>query len=68
MTTDQVNLLSRGLKFLPTPRTNETALRTQLLKEFNDFARRMRLPFMYHGEDNNIHPFYAKKKEKLLQS
>ena len=60
MTTDQINLLSRGLKFVPTPTTNETALRIQLLKDFKDFARRMRLQFIYHGEDNNIHPFYVK--------
>ena len=59
MTTDQVNLLSRGFKFVPTPITNETALRKQLLTEFKDFARRMRLQYIYHGEDNNIHPFYV---------
>ena len=60
MTTDQVNLLSRGLKFVPTPITNETALRRQLLKDFQDFARRMRLQFICHGQDNTIHPFYVK--------
>ena len=31
-----------------------------MLKDFKDFARRMRLQFIYHGEDNNIHPFYVK--------
>ena len=51
LTTDQVNLLSRGLKFVPTPITNETALRKQLLTEFKDFAGRMRLQYIYHGED-----------------
>ena len=60
MTTDQINLLSRGLKFVPMPTKNETALRTQLLQDFKDFARRMRLQFIYPGEDNNIHPFYVK--------
>jgi len=59
LTTDQVNLLSRGLKFVPTLITNETALRKQLLTDFKDFARRMRLQYIYHGEDNNIHPFYV---------
>jgi len=59
LTTDQVNLLSRGLKFVPTPIANETALRKQLLTDFKDFARRMRLQYLYHGEDNNIHPFYV---------
>ena len=60
MTTDQINLLSRGLKFVPTPTTNETALRKQLLIDFEEFARRMRLQFIFHGKDNNIHPFYVK--------
>jgi len=59
LTTDQVNLLSRGLKFVPTPITNETALRKQLLTDFKDFAGRKRLQYIYHGEDNNIHPFYV---------
>ena len=31
LTNDQINLLSRGLKFVPMPITNETALRKQLL-------------------------------------
>ena len=32
LTNDQINLLSRGLKFVPTPTTNETALRKQPLR------------------------------------
>ena len=60
LTNDQINLLSRGLKFVPTPITNETALRKQLITDFKDFARRMRLQFIYHGKDKNIHPFYVK--------
>ena len=59
-TNDQIDLLSRGLKFVPTPITNEAALRKQLLTDFKDFARRMRLQFIYHGKDKNIHPFYVK--------
>ena len=60
LTNDQINLLSRGLKFVPTPITNETALRKQFLTDFKDFARRMRLQFIYHGKNKNIHPFYVK--------
>ena len=60
LTNDQINLLSRGLKFVPTPTTNETALRKRLLTDFKDFARRMRPQFIYHGKDKNIHPFYVK--------
>ena len=59
-TNDHINLLSRGLKFVPTPITNETALRKQLFIDFKDFARKMRLQFIYHGKDKNIHPFYVK--------
>ena len=59
-TNDQINLLSRGLKFVPTPITNEIALRKQLFTDFKDFARKMRLQFIYHGKDKNIHPFYVK--------
>ena len=60
LTNDQINLLSRGSKFVPTPTTNETALRKQLLTDFKDFARRVQLQFIYHGKDKNIHPFYVK--------
>ena len=65
MTTDQFNLLSRGLKFVPKPTTNETALGLQLLKHFKDFTRRMGLQFIYHGKDNKIHPFYVKSNWEL---
>ena len=64
MTTDQINLLSRGLKFVPTPKTNETALRKQLLMDLKEFASRMQLQFIFHGKDNNIHPFYVKSNWK----
>ena len=60
LTNYQINVLSSGLKFVPTPITNETVLRKQLLTDFKDFARRMRLQFIYHSKDKNIHPFYVK--------
>ena len=59
-TNDQINQLSCGLKFVPMPIKNETALRKQLLTVFKEFARRMRLQFIYHGKDKNIRPFYIK--------
>ena len=43
MTTDQINLLSKGLKFIPTPTVKENAVRKELLLDFKQFARRMRL-------------------------
>ena len=51
LTNDEINLVSRGLKFVPTPTTNETALRKQLLTDLNDSARRMRLHFLLYGEE-----------------
>ena len=44
---DQVNVLSRGLKFIPTPVTNKTIIRRQLLRDFEQFARRMRLQYIF---------------------
>ena len=38
LTQAQMNLLSRGLKFIPTPVTNETHIRTQLLNNLKAFV------------------------------
>ena len=38
LTQAQMNLLSRGLKLIPTPVTNETHIRTQLLNDFKAFV------------------------------
>ena len=43
LTDSQVSVLSKGLKFIPTPVTNETIIRRQLLRDFEQFARQMRL-------------------------
>ena len=51
LTNDEINLVSRGLKFVPTPTINETALTKQLLTDLNDSARRMRLQFLLCGEE-----------------
>ena len=60
LTRDQINLLSRGLKFIPTPVVNESHIRRQLLNDFKSFARRMRLQFMFHGQNKEPHPFHMK--------
>ena len=43
LTRDEINLLSRGLNYIPTPVTNENVneshIRRALLKDFADFAR-----------------------------
>ena len=60
LTAEQINLLSRGLKFIPTPVMKENQIRRQLLSDFNQFARRMRLQYIYHDQNTEQHPFQVK--------
>ena len=60
LTAEQINLLSRGLKFIPTPVTKENQIRRQLLSDFNQFARRMRLQYIYHDQNTEQPPFHVK--------
>ena len=60
LTDSQVSLLSRGLKFNPTPATNATRIKQQLLRDFEQFARRMRLLYIFHGQNREPHPFHVK--------
>ena len=60
LTTDQINLLSRGLRFIPSPHTNTNSVKKQILRDFNQFARRMRLRYIYHGRGKMKHPFHVK--------
>ena len=60
MSTDQINLLSKGLKFIPTPTMGETRIKRQLLQDFKEFERRMRLKYIFHGQDKEPHPFHVK--------
>ena len=39
LTTDQINLSSRGLRFIPSPHTNTNSVKKQILRDFNQFAR-----------------------------
>ena len=64
LTDEQITLLSRGLKFIPTPVTKENIIRRQLLADFNQFARRMRLQYIFHGEEREPHPFHVKSDWK----
>ena len=60
LTAKSACFLSRGLKFIPTPATNETKIRQQLLRDFDQFARRMILLYIYHGQNIEQHPFHVK--------
>ena len=52
--------MSKGLKFIPTPVTNLNLVRRQLLQDFNQFARRMGLQYIFYGQDKEPHPFHVK--------
>ena len=60
LTDNKVSVISKGLKFIPTPVTDETKIRRQLLKDFEQFARRMRLQYIFHGQNKEPHPFHVK--------
>ena len=60
MTTDQINLLSKGLNFIQTPVLDENHIRQQLLLDFKQFARRMRLRYIFHNKESEQHPFHVK--------
>ena len=64
LTDEQITLLSRGLKFIPTPVTKENLIRCKLLADFDQFARRIRLQYIFHGEENEPHPFHVKSDWK----
>ena len=60
LTDEQITLLSRGLKFIPTPVITENKIRRELLKDFDLFARQMRLQYIYYGKEREPHPFHVK--------
>ena len=60
LSNDQINLLAKGLKFIPTPVTKQFQIKRQILRDFDQFARRMRLMYIFHGQDNEPHPFLVK--------
>ena len=60
LTQAQMNLISRGLQFIPTPLTNERHIRTQLLNDFKAFVKRMRLQYIFYGQDKEPHSFHVK--------
>ena len=60
MTRNQTGILSRGLKFIPTPVTNESHIRKELLRDFSAFARRIRSQYIFHGQAETPHPFHVR--------
>ena len=60
ITNDENNLLAKGLKFIPTPVTKEIHIKRQLLRDFEQFTRRMRLRYIYRGEEKEPQPYHVK--------
>ena len=56
LTDEQITPLSRGLKFIPVPVTRENLIRRQLLADFDQFSRRMRLQYIFYGQEKEPHP------------
>ena len=58
LTDAQISLISRGLKFIPVNKSiNRNKIRRQLLRDFENFARRMRLKYMFHRKKMGRSPF-----------
>ena len=55
---DEILLLSKGTKFVPTPST--FSIRKQILMDYSELMRKMRCRFHYSkiSEDKEIHPLY----------
>ena len=60
LTDTQISLLTKGLKFIPTATVKKNKIKSQLLQGYKAVARRMRLKYIFHGQNKSIHPFYVK--------
>ena len=57
----QIDLISRGLKFIPVSKTIiKSKIRRELQLDFEDFAKRIRLKYIFHSKKKEINPFYVK--------
>ena len=63
-TNNQINVLTKELKFIPTPVTKKTQIRQQLLCDFDQFARRTRLVYIFRRQNNNPDPCHVKSAWK----
>jgi hypothetical protein len=58
LTDNEYLLLAKGMKFIPTPSTK--VAKNDLLKDFDELARKMRCKFNFQMKCDEIHPFYTK--------
>ena len=64
LTDAQTKLISKGLKFIPVNKVHKNKIRRQLLQDFQHFARRMHLKYIFQGQNKEVHPFYVKSNWK----
>ena len=56
VTDNEILLLSKGLKYVPSPPLKRT--KSDLIKDYNEFARKLRCKFHFdEGNDYKYHPF-----------
>ena len=55
---NELNLLSNGLKYIPTP--PRPASHFPLLRDFKTFSRTLRLNYLFADSNTKKHPFYVK--------
>ena len=60
LTEIEINILAKGFKFIPTTVTKDNQIRQQLLRDFEQFAGRIRLQYMHNGAEKEEHPFFVK--------
>ncbi|XP_062520431.1 uncharacterized protein LOC134195423 [Corticium candelabrum] len=66
LSTAELSLLDKGLTFIPQTYTTGNK---QLLKDFDDFARTLRIQYLYHDSPNTIYdPFRLKSTRPYLNS
>ncbi len=56
LSNDEILVLAKGLKFIP----DQQNRLTNIMKDFTDFERRMRLQYHFNNEPNTAHPFKTK--------
>ena len=61
LSNEEISLLAKGLKLVPTPQTSKKRiLRKQIMQDFNNFARRMRIRYIFANEKKKQHPYHVK--------
>lgn len=56
----------KGLKLIPTHVTKQTQMKSQILRHFDQLARRMRPMYIFHRQASEPHPLNVKSTQELL--